>query len=82
MDLVLYTLHGGRVLRTVAYARGRTHVSLGGGLTLRLGRGVHPMADRLAALGLADAHPAAAQSCTHFQLVLDAGEPMVLGRAA
>jgi hypothetical protein len=82
MDLVFYTVRDGRVLRTVAYARGKTHVALGRGLTLRLGRGVHPMSDRLAALGLAGAHPAAAQSCPHFQLVLDAAEPMVLARAA
>jgi hypothetical protein len=82
MDLVLYSVLGGRVLRTVANARGRTYLAPGARLALRVGRGTHAMADRLEALGLAEAHPIAAELCTRYQLVVNAGEPIALARAA
>jgi hypothetical protein len=82
MDLVFYSVLGGRVLRTVANARGRTHLALGARLALRVGRGTHAMADRLEALGLSSAHPVAAELCTRYQVVLNAGEPISLARAA
>lgn len=82
MDLVLYPVLAGRLLRTVVNARGRMHTSLGRAVTVRVGLGSHPMADRLAALGLADAHPIAVQVCTHYEAMLHAGEPLATARAA
>lgn len=73
MDLVLYTVRGGELLRTVVEAKGRMHTGLGRGLALRAGGAVHPMTQRLAALGLDGARPFAAQVCPRFQAVLHGG---------
>lgn len=80
-DLVLYTLRDGVLLRTVVEARGRMHTGTGGGLTLRVGDVGHPMARRLAALGLEGARPVAAQVCRFYYAVLDAGVPFRAGSA-
>lgn len=81
MDLVLYTVRNGELLRTVVEARGRMHTGVGRGLTLRLGGGDHPMARRLAALGLDGARPAAAQVCLRYRAVLNEAVPFRVVRA-
>jgi acetoacetate decarboxylase len=75
MDLVLYSVREGEILRSVVEARGRMHTGLGRGLVLRVGGADHPMARRLAALGLDGARPIAAQACARYQAVLHAAEP-------
>jgi hypothetical protein len=75
MDLVLYTPGPNEVLRTIVEARGPMHTGFGRGLTLRVGRAAHPMADRLLALGLDEARPFAVQVCREYRAVLRAGEP-------
>jgi hypothetical protein len=75
MDLVLYTTQRNELLRTFVEARGPMHSGFGRGLTLRVGRGGHPMSDRLFALGLDGARPFAVQVCRDYRAALLAGEP-------
>lgn len=75
MDLVCYTVRDGAVCRALVEARGRMHTGLGRGLTLRVGGANHPMAERLARLGLDGVHPIAAQVCEAYRAVLHAAEP-------
>ncbi len=70
MDLVLYTVRSGELLRTVVEARGRMQTGFGRGLTLRTGGASHPMVERLKALGLDEARAFAAQACGAFRSVL------------
>jgi len=81
LDYVVYSARGGETLRTMLHSRGRMHTSLGGDLTVKVGAS-SPMSSHLAALGLDGAHPSLAQVCRHGQAVLQAGEPLVLARAA
>ena len=75
MDLVLYSVLEGEILRTVVEARGRMHTGLGRGLVLRVGGADHPMAQRLAALGLDGARAITAQVCDAYRAVLNAPAP-------
>ena len=72
MDLVVYSVLDRELLRTVVEARGRLHTGLGRALTLHVGGSDHPMARRLAALGLDGARPFVAQVCLEYRAVLNA----------
>jgi hypothetical protein len=74
-DLVFYTVRSGALLRTLVEARGRFHTGLGRWITLEVGGQEHPMARRLAALGLHGARPSAVQVCRRYQAILHAGVP-------
>jgi hypothetical protein len=81
-DLVLYTLKGDDVLRTVVEARGPMHAGLGRGFTLDVGSRDHPMASRLVALGLGGARAFAAQVCREYRAVLNAPAPFLAAARA
>jgi hypothetical protein len=75
VNLVLYTLKEGRLLRTFVETRGEMHSGPGHGFTLRAGCTHHAMASRLVALGLDGAHPFAVQVCRDYRAVLNAAAP-------
>jgi hypothetical protein len=79
IDLVLYTMRDGELLRTVVEAQGGMHtgLGLGRGLVLRAGHADHPMAARVAALGLDGARPLAGQVCRAYRAVLNAPAPFL-----
>jgi hypothetical protein len=75
VDLVLYTLQRGELLRTIVETRGEMHSGPGHGFTLRAGCTHHAMASRLVALGLDGAHPFAVQVCREYRAILYAAAP-------
>lgn len=81
MDLVVYTVLDGTLLRTLVEMRGWMHTGLGRGLALHVGDVEHPMGARLAALGLDGDRPFATQICRRARLVLNAGVPFRAGVA-
>jgi acetoacetate decarboxylase len=81
LDLVVYTARAGELLRTLIETRGAMRTGSGGDLRLRSGPADHPMARRLAALGLDGARPVAAQICTRYRSLLPAGVPVAVGTA-
>ncbi len=77
MDLVLYSRRPDEaLLRAVVNVRGRIHCRLPGSVRLDVGRGTHPMAERLRALGLHGARPMLIQHTDAFQSRLNAGVQM------
>ena len=73
LDLVLYSRHRGALLRTLVNTRGGGRISLPGTMRLTVPGGAHPMARRLAALGLDGAKPAIVMYSDRLQLRLNAG---------
>lgn len=72
-DLLLYSHLDGELLRTRIEVSALQFTHRGNGLTLRIGKSTHPMAERLRALGLDGASPGLVQSTTHFRSRLPAG---------
>jgi hypothetical protein len=81
MDLVLYTVRDGALLRTVLESRGWMQTGLGRAITLRIGDAEHAMAHRLLSLGLGGARPFALQVCRSFRGVLNSPAPFAAGIA-
>lgn len=73
IDLVLYSTHQGQRLRTNVNTRGRAQAALGGSVRLRLSATEHPMAQRLAKLGLDGKKPFAVIYTDKLQLRLNSG---------
>lgn len=73
LDLVLYSHHNGSLLRTLINTRGGGRSCLPGSLRLKLSNSTHPMAQRLAQLGLANAAPKMVFHSHGLQLRLNAG---------
>jgi hypothetical protein len=75
-DLVLYSSHQGKTLRTLVNTRGGGRISLPGSIRLQTGDGDHPMTNRLKMLGLKDAKPAFVSYTHTLQSRLNAGAVM------
>lgn len=73
LDLVLYSHHQGALLRTLINTRGGGRGCLPGSLRLKLTNSTHPMARRLAQLGLSNAAPKLVFHSHGLQLRLNAG---------
>lgn len=73
LDLVLYSRHQGALLRTLINTRGGGRSCLPGSLRLKLSKSAHPMARRLAQLGLSNAAPKLVFHSHGLQLRLNAG---------
>jgi Acetoacetate decarboxylase (ADC) len=76
LDLVLYSSHQGKTLRTLVNTRGGGRISLPGSIRLQAGDSDHPMRDRLIKLGLKDAKPAFVSYSHTLQSRLNAGAVM------
>lgn len=76
LDLVLYSHHNGSLLRTLINTRGGGRSCLPGSLRLKLSNSTHPMAQRLAQLGLANAAPKMVFHSHGLQLRLNAGRTL------
>lgn len=73
LDLVLYSRHQGRTLRTAVITRGGGRCCLPGSIRLRVTGSTHRMAGNLRALGLDGARPAFVTHTHGLQLRLNAG---------
>lgn len=73
LDLVLYSHHNGSLLRTLINTRGGGRTCLPGSLRLKVSNSMHPMAQRLAQLGLSNAAPKMVFYSHGLQLRLNAG---------
>ncbi len=73
LDLILYSRHKEKPLRTLINTRGGGHVCLPGSLRLAVGSQRHPMAKNLIALGLAHAKPWLVVRTHSLQLRLNQG---------
>lgn len=73
LDLVMYSRHQDRLLRTLANTRGGARACLPGSMRLQVSDSGHPMARRLHALGLNGAKPAILFHSHALQLRLNAG---------
>ena len=73
IDLILYSNHQGDMLRTLVNIRSKGRISLPGSMKVTLGERNHPMAQRLASLGLENAKPAFLMSTSGLQLRLNSG---------
>jgi hypothetical protein len=73
LNLILYSRRDSALLRTLVNTRGGGRTCLAGSMRLRVGASQHPMAQRLRALGLADARPALVMHSRRLQLRLNAG---------
>lgn len=74
LNLVLYSRHQGTMLRTLVNTRGGASTCLPGSMRVTVsGDSQHPMAQRLRALGLADAQPILVSYSHALQLRLNAG---------
>lgn len=73
LDLVLYSRHDNRLLRTLVNTRGGAKACLPGSLRVSVAASRHPMAQRLAALGLDQARPVFVFHSDKLQLRLNAG---------
>jgi hypothetical protein len=76
LDLVLYSSHQGKTLRTLVNTRGGGRISLPGSIRLQAGDSDHPMTNRLIKLGLKDAKPAFVSYTHRLQSRLNAGAVM------
>ena len=76
LDLVLYSSHEGKTLRTLVNTRGGGRISLPGSIRLQAGDIDHPMTNRLINLGLKDAKPAFVSYTHTLQSRLNAGAVM------
>lgn len=77
MSLVLYSHHGGSLLRTTVNVRGRVNARPGRSLSLELGESTHRMADDLRDLGLDGARPLIVLDTHRFQSRLNAGAAII-----
>ena len=74
LDLVLYSRHNGKLLRTLVNTRGGARACLPGSLRVTVSdNSTHPMAKRLHALGLNNARPTLISHSHALQLRLNAG---------
>ena len=73
LDLVLYSRHNDRLLRTLVNTRGGARACLPGSLRVSVSGSRHPMAQRLKALGLDKAKPLCVFHSSKLQLRLNAG---------
>ncbi len=73
LDLVLYSRNHGKLLRTLVNTRGGAQFCLPGSIRLQVADSVHPMAQRLHALGLSNASPDLLFHTHALQLRLNAG---------
>lgn len=73
LDLILYSRHQEKSLRTLVNTRGGCRVCLPGSLRLTVGCQLHPMAKNLIALGLAHAKPWMVLRTHSLQLRLNQG---------
>ena len=73
LDLVLYSPHKGKMLRTLVNTRGGGRICLPGSIRLEVSHSDHPMAKRLVALGMNNAKPAFVSHTHALQLRLNAG---------
>ena len=73
LDLTLYSTLDGRILRTLVNTRGGAKISLPGSIRLQIADSDHPIARRLASLGLKSAKPAFVSYTSTLQLRLNAG---------
>lgn len=74
LDLVLYSQHQGKLLRTLVNTRGGADICLSGSSRLRVSKtSKHPMAERLRLLGLDGAAPTLVCASHRLQLRLNEG---------
>ncbi len=73
LDLVLYSAHDEKMLRTQVNTRGGARICLPGSIQLKVSDSDHPMAQRLRTLGLQQAKPAFVSHTHNLQLRLNAG---------
>ena len=73
IDLILFSNHQGDMLRTLVNIRAKGKVTLPGSMKVTLGESNHPMAQRLASLGLDNAKPVFLMSTSGLQLRLNLG---------
>lgn len=73
IDLILYSLHHGDMVRTLINIRAKGRMCLPGSVRLHVGAGKHRMAENLRALGLQDAKPAFLAHTHGLQLRLNSG---------
>ena len=73
IDLTMYTLKSRELLRSVINTRGHFDLHLPFGFRLQVGDSDHPMAQRLRYLGLDNARPLIALSCSDYQARMNAG---------
>ncbi|GBD25200.1 hypothetical protein HRbin30_00515 [bacterium HR30] len=81
-SLSLYSWLGSELLRTEVDLRGMAHVIRSPAFHLHIGPRLHPMAQRLANLGLDGAMPALVQLAPSFQARLNLGRRVALAGAA
>lgn len=73
LDLVLYSVHDGKTLRTLVNTRGGGILSLPGSLKVETASSDHPMARNIVALGLDKQRPAFVSRTDRLQLRLNCG---------
>lgn len=73
LDLVLYSRHNNKLLRTLVNTRGGAKACLPGSMRVSVSDSLHPMAQRLKALGLERAQPFCVFHSNKLQLRLNAG---------
>lgn len=73
LDIVLYSRHNGVLLRTLVNTRGGARTCLPGSIQASVSNSMHPMAQRLHALGLDNAKPFLVFHSHALQLRLNAG---------
>lgn len=73
LDLVLYSRHNNKLLRTLVNTRGGATACLAGSMRVNVSDSTHPMARRLTALGLDQAQPFCVFHSNRLQLRLNAG---------
>jgi hypothetical protein len=76
IDLVLFSNHKRKILKTVVTTQASLTTTYGRGLQLQIGNAKHRMTDNLRALGLEGARPFALQVTGNFQSILPAGVPV------
>lgn len=73
INLILYSRHKGKTLRTLVNIRAKGRICLPGSLHVKTGASRHRMAENLRAMGLQDARPAFVAYTRGLQLRLNAG---------
>ncbi len=81
-SLSLFSWLGSQPLRTEVDLRGVAHVVRAPAVHLHIGSRLHPMAQRLASLGLDGAMPALVQTAQSFQARLNLGRRVAVARTA
>lgn len=73
INLILYSVHKGDMLRTLVNIRAKGRMCLPGSLRVRIGASPHRMAENLRAMGLQNAKPAFVAHTRGLQLRLNSG---------